>query len=496
MLRRSFVGLLLLAGIVQAADFRPAELDGMIDATRKLWGVPGVAVAIVHGDDTVYLKGFGVKRVGSSEPVTPDTLFAICSCTKAFTSAALGILVNERKLSWDEPVRKHLPYFKLSDPLADADVTMRDLLCHRTGLGGSNDLFWVNTSLSREEIIRTVALLPLRHPFRASYDYQNIPYLAAGEAVGRVAGTSWEEFVSRRVLGPLGMTNTDFTVKDALQSADHATPHKRRGGEIEPIDWPHFEQVAPAGAINSSVRDLARWMRLHLNEGKFDGKVILTEAAIHETHMPQMVMRVDEKAASEGAHFAAYGMGWFIQDYRGHHMLSNPGATDGWHSMITLLPDERYGIAILSNLGAEQPLNTNITRVLRDAITDQLLGLPAKDRTAAALAEQRQAQENVGKRREQRESGRRKDTKPSLAVADYVGAYEHPVYGRVQVRENAGKLEFEWHNWRCPLDHYNFDTFRLVELGPLQDQLAQFRMNLDGNIRSIYFLGQEFNRRP
>ena len=485
------------SGAVRGADFRPAELDRIIETTRKLSNVPGVAVAIVHGDNIVYMKGFGVKRVGSTEPVSPDTLFAICSCTKAFTAAALGILVDERKLSWDDPVRKHLPYFKLSDPLADANVTIRDLLCHRTGLANS-DLIWMNTSLSREEIIRRLALLPLDHSFRSTWDYQNIPFVVAGEIAGRVAGTTWEELVNRRLLVPLGMTNTNFSVSDALKSADHATPHTRRGEEIEPIDWPNADQmfvrpVAPAGAINSSVRDLAQWMRLLLNDGKFEGKVLLKEATIRETRIPQMVMPVpDQNANNDRPHMAAYGLGWFIQDYRGHHLVYDPGATDGWHSMVILLPHERYGIAILSNLGAEVPISANIARVLRDAITDELLGLPAKDRNPSVLAARRQVDENARKQREQREARRRKDTRPSLASAEYAGTYAHPGYGDVQVREDAGKLELEWHDWRGSLDHYHFDTFRVVKLGPFLDQLAQFRLNLDGNVRSIYFLGQEF----
>jgi hypothetical protein len=163
--------------------------------------------------------------------------------------------------------------------------------------------------------------------------------------------------------------------------------------------------------------------------------------------------------------------------------------------MVFLLPDERYGVAILSNLGAEQPLGANITRALRDAISDELLGLPAQDHTAAALAQRRQAQENDAKGREQGELRRRKGTKPSLAAADYAGTYNHPVYGTVQIRETAGKLELEWHNWRGAMEPWDFDTFRVVELGPFQDPLAQFRLNLDGNVRSIYFLGEEFNRR-
>jgi CubicO group peptidase (beta-lactamase class C family) len=264
--------------------------------------------------------------------------------------------VDEGKMGWDDSVRKHLPYFRLSDPLADANVKMLDIVCHRTGLS-RNDLLWYNSPWSREEIIRKIGLVPLNRPFPSVYQYQNIMFLTAGEAVGYTAGTSWEDVVSWRLLAPLGMTNTDLSVRDALKAPDLAIPHERREEKIEAIDWRNIDNIAPAGSIDSSVRDLRRWIRLHLDEGTFEGKVLVKQTSIHETHTPQMVVRTDDpnsRSINEGTHMMAYGMGWAIQDYRGHHLVSHGGAIDGFRAMVALLPDEHYGIAILAQSGWQQ----------------------------------------------------------------------------------------------------------------------------------------------
>jgi len=497
MLRRNSIGLFLCivtSGVARAADLDTAALDRIIETTRKAWDVPGVAVAIVHGEDTVYIKGFGVKRAGSSEPVTPDTRFAICSATKAFTATALGILVDEGKLNWDDPVRKHLPYFKLSDPLADANVTIRDLLCHRTGLA-SHDMLWDNSPWSREEVLRRIGLMPLSRPFRSTWQYNNTMFLAAGEVVGHIAGTTWEEFVARRLLGPLGMSHSDFGKKDPAQSADYATPHKHVAQEPQPIDWYNLDKIAAAGGINSTVRDLTRWMRLHLDEGKFEGKVILKEATIHETHTPQMLFRFARRPINEGINFQAYGLGWFMYDYRGHLIINHPGLIDGFASMVTLVPDEHYGIAILSNLGDNDGIIPEMPGVLSRAIVDELLGVTANDLNPVVLGQRRQAQETAKKQREEREAKRRRDTTPSLATTAYAGGYEHVAYGTVQVREDAGKLGLDWSNWQLSLEHYVFDSFRVTSPGMLVDNLVQFRLTPSGDVRSVYFLGQEFYRK-
>jgi CubicO group peptidase (beta-lactamase class C family) len=490
--RTSLTALVFVFTSLRAADIQPSALDRIIETTRTAWDVPGIAVAIVHGEDTVYIKGFGVKRAGSLDAVTADTRFAIGSCTKAFTTTAMALLVDDGKMAWDDRVREHLPYFHLSDPLADANVTMRDIVCHRTGLS-RHDALWYNSPWSREEIIRKIGLVPLTRPFRSAYQYQNIMFLTAGETVGRIAGTSWEDVVTRRLLAPLGMTNTDLSVRDVVKAPDHATPHERRDNKIEAIDWRNIDNIGPAGSIDSSVRDLTRWIRLHLDEGTFEGKVLLKPASIHETHTPQMVIRTDDpasRAVNEGTHMMSYGMGWTIQDYRGHHMVSHGGAIDGYRAMIALLPDEHYGIAILANLGGN-----NMPECLRGSIVDELLGLPAKDWNAVYLDQRQQAEARAKKQKAERDAKRHQDTKPSLTPQQYSGTYEHPAYGAAQVRETNGKLELTWSNWTTPLEHWHFDTFRATGKGSLNDSLVEFRLTANGEVESVRFLDQEFRRK-
>lgn len=487
--------LLVLACRVPAQTLDPAALDAAIEETRKAFSAPGVAVAVVRGDEVAYLKGFGLRDVEKKLPVTPDTRFAIGSTTKAFTTTAMAVLVDDGKMAWDDPVRKHLPAFRLSDPLADANVTMRDIVCHRTGLS-RHDLLWYNSPWSREDIIARIGLVRLTKPFRSAYQYQNIMFLTAGEAVGRIAGTSWEEFVRQRIFQPLGMNNSDLSAAEVVKARDHGTPHtKGQGGAVKAVPWRNIDNVAPAGSINSSVRDLARWVRMQLADGMFEGRRVVSEKNLKETHTPQMAMRLDDTAASRAlnieTNMMSYGLGWVIQDYRGQHMVSHGGAIDGFRAQIALLPKHKLGIVILANLGGN-----SMPECLRALLTDRLLGLPAKDWTKLYLEVAAKGEADQKKRRADREAKRRHDTRPSRDLAAYAGAYEEPAYGTARVSLEAGKLTFSWSNWQVPLEHWQFDTFRAGgEEGGLADTLLTFRLNADGDIEGFSLLDQEFARR-
>src|SRR5215510_15736192 len=244
------VVLLSISASAQAVD--QAALDALMNEAMKHWRAPGSAVVIVRGDEVVYLKGFGVKDVNTKQPVTPDTVFAIGSTTKAFVTAAIAILADEGKMNWDDPVRKHLPYFRLSDPLANENVTMRDIVTHRTGLI-RHDMLWYGSPWGREEIIKRIGLVPLSYGFRTTFQYQNIMFLTAGQAVGATSKSSWEEFTQKRIFDPLGMKTANFNVAKAEQSPDHASPHSKQGGKVDVIKWRNLDNVGPAGSINASV---------------------------------------------------------------------------------------------------------------------------------------------------------------------------------------------------------------------------------------------------
>lgn len=482
---------LFVAGIrLYAAE--PANLkglDALIEQSRKTWNVPGLSVAVVKNDQVVYLKGFGVKELGKTDAVTPDTRFAIGSTTKAFTTAALAILVDDGKMQWDDPVRRHVPFFHLSDPLADTNVTMRDIVCHRTGLN-RNDLLWFNSPWTREEIIRKIGLVKLSKPFRSAYQYQNIMFLTAGFAVGRIAGGSWEDFVRARILEPLGMTNTDFSTVDVVRAADYSAPHQGLGKDVKVIPWRNIDNIGPAGSINSSARDLAKWVRMQLNEGEFEGRRIVSKKNLEETHTPQMVIRMDDDSRSlnDETFQTSYGLGWVIQDYRGKLMVSHGGAIDGFRAQITLLPKEKTGIVVLTNLG-----QINMAEALRMRITDSVLGLGPIEWDAKYQKAQQTASDRQKKRVEEREKAHRKDTKPSRELEAYVGVYEEPAYGRAEVALAGGKLELKWSNWRSTLEHWHFDTFQAKGEDRLEGDVT-FQLGADGNLRSLRMLDQEFMR--
>jgi CubicO group peptidase (beta-lactamase class C family) len=485
--------LLLLAGIAGAALAAPdlGRIDAAVEASLKAWGVPGASIAIVKDDRILVLKGYGVKENGKSAAVTPDTVFAIGSTTKAFTTAALAILADEGKLDWDDPVRKHVPEFRLSDPLADQLVTLRDLVCHRTGLT-RHDVLWHGTNLTREELIRRAALLPLSKPFRSVYQYQNIMFLVAGTAVGRAAGSSYEEFVQRRILDPLGMKNTNFSTNDLDRLPDRASPHvKTREGGMRVVRWRNLDNIGPAGSINSSAADLARWMRMQLNGGAFEGKRIISEKNLAEMHTAQVVIRPEDAGRSWNpeTNQMAYGLAWTLQDYRGLHLVSHGGAIDGFRANITLVPKQRLGIAVLANLGQE-----NMPEALRYKLIDAVLGLAARDWDTPLI-------ERGSKEREESEAAqrafakaRRSGTRPAMELSAYAAVYRHPAYGEVRIGLDSGQLTAQWAGSLFRLEHHHFETFLLKGGDRLENTTATFYIGPMGSADTLHMLGVEFQR--
>ena len=315
-----------------AAPADTAAFDAILDGALKTWRTPGVAAVIVRDDEVIYLKGAGVRERGKDDPVTPETLFGIGSLTKAFTATAVAQLVDDGAMNWDDPVRKHLPAFRLADPLADRDVTLRDLLCHRTGLV-RHDLLWRYAPWSLEESVRRMAYLKPSHSFRSVYEYNNLGYIAAGLAVGSASKSSWREDVQKRLLDPLGMTGAVFTRSAVLKAADHASPHRRNADDkIEVLSWYNDDdQVRGSGSIKAGVRDLGRWLRFQLAGGVLDGKRYVSASALAETHAPQIVMPLDHELArlTETTQMS-YGFGWRISDYRGKPLWDHGGAVDGF----------------------------------------------------------------------------------------------------------------------------------------------------------------------
>src|SRR5579875_2380348 len=379
---------LYLTPPAHADDLNPRAVDALIEHALKRWHVPGVAVAIVRGDKVIYLKGHGIRSVEKGAPVTPDTLFPIASCTKSFTTAAMALLIDEGKMRWDDPPQKYVPYFHLSDPLVDREVTLRDLVTHRTGLR-DHRLMWYRSPWTPEERIRRFAYLPLDKPFRTTFQYQSTMFTVAGLAVARAAGMSWADFVQKRLLDPLSMKATYFTTTAISKITDKASPHrffpsssatKEQKGEVRLIEPYPMETPEPAGSIQSNARDLAQWLLFQLDgcshPTQGEGKRLVSLAHLEITHTPQIVIPLDaiDRIQFPETHQMGYGMGWVIQDHFGHRLLQHAGAIDGFRCHFALVPKCRLGIVLLCNLH-----QTRMNIALSNSLLEMLLGLPHLD---------------------------------------------------------------------------------------------------------------------
>jgi CubicO group peptidase (beta-lactamase class C family) len=483
---------LALAVTINAQRVDPYAIDKAVNSNLKTWQIPGAAIAIVLNDRIVYVKGYGTKEAGGTEPVTPETLFQIASTSKAFTSAAMALLVDEQKVAWDDPVREHLDYFHLADPCADASVTVRDMLSHRTGLSRHDEL-WDNTPLTREELVRRIGFVPLTKPFRSAYQYQNIMFVAAGEVIGHASGMSWDDFVRTRLFGPLAMTRT-ITSDSEWKAADHASGHrwddlKQKLGPQEPIDT---KTLGSAGAIKSCARDMANWVRFQLADGFFDNRRIVSAEALAETKTPQTVIRHEgmTRESNPETSVMAYGMGWTVQDYRGELLVSHGGALNGFRTHVDLLPKKSTGFVILMNAGR------GLAAVaLRNTLADMLTGKAPRDWNAYYLMVDARSNDRDRKEKEERLAKRRADTHPSHALADYAGVYESPSYGTVTISLVNDALVLQWNRMTVPHAHWHYDVFAAVsEVDDLDEQVT-FGTGTSGEVATLEFFGETFARK-
>ena len=477
----------LVLALLMSAPPDAAQIDRLVTDALKAWDVPGAAVVVVTPDGVIHLKGYGVRELGG-KPVTPDTVFPLASCTKAFTTALVARLADEGRLMWDDPVRKHLADFRLSDPAADALVTLRDLGSHRTGLG-PHDLFWYRSVWSQAEMVRRAGKLPLARPFRTEMQYQSVMYVALGQAAAKAGGKPWADLVRELLLDPLGMKGTTLTTTAAARHPDRASGHKPDAdGKLVVVPWYEQPEANPAGSVNSSARDLAAWLRFQLAGGRHGETQLVTEAALRETQSPQTVVRLGEqaRALSPDTHQISYGLGWVVQDYRGRLQVQHAGLIDGFRAHLTLLPKDGYAFAILANREG-----TRMNLALGNALTDLLLGLSAKDWNKHLLQAQADAEAASRVRARQAELARQRDPRPPAAPPEKLaGAYEEPAYGTVTVRAGKDGLVWEWGAWKVPLEHWMADMFRFqAPANPYLDgTLLQFVID-GGDVRAFRLAG-------
>ena len=493
--RTSIAAFSFLFATVSASAQGPAigpapsvDFDAYVARAMKTLDAPGAAVAIVKDGKLVFAKGYGVKRRGSQDPVDAHTLFQIGSNTKAFTSALLAMLVDEGKLKWDDPVTKYLPWFELSDPFVTRELTVRDLLTHRSGLGlGAGDLLWYHSDYSRDEVLHRIRYARVASSFRSQYAYDNVLYIAAGEVVAAASGEPWEVFARERILKPLHMTETLTGVAQLTAGANMATPHSLIAGKTEVIALDSIDVTAPAGGIIANVTDIAKWMIAQLDSGRAGNNRLWATGRTSDMWAGQTILPIN--AASVPAlvpvtpHFFEYGLGWFLKDYRGHKIVSHDGALAGMTSRTLLVPDARLGIIVLTN--AETPL--------LDAISfravDDMLGTPRLDWAgidAAAYTKELAAGAAV----EAKAAGARdRNSKPSLPPAKYTGHYNDAMYGDASISEDNGHLVLRFTHspeFTGDLEHWQYDTFvSHWRVRNLPDAFVTFSLTPGGNVDSM-----------
>jgi CubicO group peptidase (beta-lactamase class C family) len=469
----------------------PPDLDHLVAETMETFGVPGVAVAVVKDGRTLVAKGYGVRDMGRPEPVDAHTLFGIASNTKAFTATALALLVEEGKLEWDAPVIDYLPWFRLSDPFVTAEITVRDLLVHRSGLGlGAGDLLlWPATTYTSEEIVRRLAAVPLSTSFRSAYAYDNVLYVVAGELLEVVSGTSWDEFVTARVLRPAGLPDAVTDYEAARATGNLAATHARVDGRMRRVSAHPSRNDKPAGGILASATDMARWMAVQLDSGRVAGAGPLyspaTTREMWELVTPIPTRPPPPEAKPLRADFNGYALGFFVRDYRGRKIVTHTGGLQGYVSRLTLVPELGLGVAVLTNAeegGAFQAITLEVLDHYMDAPDHDWLGTfrtlgTRSDSAVAALDRAAAAERDTASR-------------PSLPLPAYVGALSDPWYGDVAIGLEDGGLVIRFAATPAlvgDLEHWQHDTFlaRWRDRELRADAFVTFDLQPDGSIQEV-----------
>ncbi len=469
----------------------PRDLDAFAAQVLKEFDVPGLAVAIVKDGKVVLAKGYGVRKLDEPTPVDENTLFGIASNTKAFTSAALAMLVDEGKISWDDPVTKHLPGFQLYDPYVTREMTIRDLLTHRSGLGlGAGDLlWWPPTDYSREDIIRRFRFVKPATSFRSRYAYDNVLYMIAGQVVAAVSGKTWDQFIKERIFTPLGMTTSNTSVAALLASTDAATPHAKVDGRVKEIAPQPLENVGPAGAINSSVAEMAKWLIVQLNRGQIDeGRRLFSERQNREMWSAQTITPLGDPPphlSALKANFSAYGLGWGLTEYRGFKTVSHTGGLLGFVSRVTLVPDLNLGIVVLTNQQSGGAFQSLTYRIL-----DYYMNAPATDWISAFKKSEEMGLARAAEVEKRLASSRAVDSKPSLPLAKYAGRYTDAWYGDITIALENDKLVMRFGHTPLlvgDLEHWQHDTFvaRWRDRSLEADAFVTFALKPDGSIEQM-----------
>jgi CubicO group peptidase (beta-lactamase class C family) len=450
-----FTILLFISSALFSQTDKIKDIDSYIQKGMKDWNCVGLSIAIVKGDNVIFSKGYGIREVGKSDPIDENTLFAIASNSKAFTATAIAKLAREGKLKLDDPVIKYLPWFQLYDPYVSREITVRDLLCHRTGYSTwEGDLIWYGSENNRKEVLQRLRYVKPVSSFRSQFGYSNMMFLAAGEVLHTITGLTWDEFVKNTFFTPLDMKRSNTSVDDFKNTDNIAMPHADINGKITAIPYRNLDNVGPAASINSSVKDLAQWIKMQLNKGIYNSKQVIDSNVIFETRNPNSLMRAGR---SRLTHFSAYGLGWFLKDYNGRIIVYHDGGMDGMLSKVCLIPEENIGFVILTNYDGQ-----TFYSALTNYITDLFLDVPKKDWSSIYLEYKNRSDKSKIEEEKKMEDGLVKGTLPSLKLLEYTGNYNNEMLGDATISEKDGAICLQIKKNRGlsgKLRHSYYDTF-------------------------------------
>lgn len=466
----------------------PADLDAWVTRSMQTFEVPGLSLAIVKDDKVVITKGYGVRKLGETTPVDENTLFGIGSNSKAFTAACLAMLVDEGKIDWDDPVYQRLSGFRMYDPYVSQEMTIRDLLTHRSGMGlGEGDLlFWPHSTYTREEIIHKLRYMKPASSFRSHFAYDNLLYMTAGQIIPAVTGTTWDDFMRQRIFTPLGMTNSNVSNALFKPGDNIAYPHSNVDGKFQVVPFVNLDNAGPAGSINSSAADMAKWVLLQLNRGKLldrEGR-LFSEKQSHEMWSAQTILPISDDPpplATLKPNFADYALGWMLRDYHGRKLVAHTGGVSGFVSRVMLVPEENLGVVILTNAEQGGAFDSILYHVL-----DHYFQLPPTDWIDAFKAAKDLREKSAKAVEEQQSNARNTASHPSLPLEKYAGTYADAWYGPATIRMENGHLVLSFDHTPAmvgDLAPWQYDTFsthwrdRIIA-----DAFVTFSLKADGSI--------------
>ena len=468
------------------------EFDAYVEAARKQWDVPGMAITVVKDNKVIFKKGYGVRELGKPDAVDTQTLFACASTTKAMTVTLMGMLVDEGKLSWNDPVSKYLPELQLYDPYVTRELKIRDLLIHDTGIG-STDFMTGSMTIPANEMFKRMVMVKPRYPFRAGFDYQNTFYSAAGRVIERIVGKTWAEYLKERIFTPLGMTRT-APKRGYIKDNNLTKPHYNINDTIRVIDYGTDSEIGSAGAVWSSADDISKWLICMLDSSKYSGGRLLKPETWAEMFKPQTFFPEDEYPTMQvlKPNWRTYGLGWYQHDYKGHKVNFHTGSLSGLTAIIGQLPDEKLGVFVFGNYD-----HAEVRHALMYKTFDWFALGGIRDWSTEFKTLYSGIKENAKKARNNFVSKRVPNTNPTLPLNQYAGKYISPLYGQAEVSVVGNQLFFNVNDntLNATLSHWHYDTF----YGPFKkawngNALAQFTIGVSGKVSTLVFDGMEFKR--